>query len=157
MIGVVEARDLVERCVGLAGQAQPGTQLNVLYGSLASEVEQFLAQRAVTLLSPPLGQRLVGSLVQSPELKLAVLSLATLVWTFWVLEGKGIWHKGQPDHGWRYVLEQKIIDVLDELLKGARNLAIDNKLAARANGTIPSNVAIPKYYQDWREKIGSWP
>lgn len=148
MIEVIEARDLVEKCIGVAGP-----RLDVFYTSLASEVEKFLAQRVRPRLCPPFDT----SILNCYEIKLAVLSLATLVWTFWVLEGKGIWHKGQPDHGWRYVLEQKIIEVLDELLKGARNLAIDDKLAARANGTIPGNVAIPNHYQDWHEKISSCP
>jgi hypothetical protein len=130
MIDVIEARDLVERCIGRAStadQAQPGTGLMELYQCLALEVQQLVAQRAVALLSPPLDANHVGSaLVRSFELNLATLSLATLVWTFWVLEGKGIWYKGQPDVGWRYVLEKRIIELIDELLKGARNQAIDD-------------------------------
>jgi hypothetical protein len=95
-------------------------------------------------------------LVRSFELK-AILSLVTLVWTFWVLESKGIWHKGQPDSGWRYVLEERIVDILDGLLKAVRNLAIDDKRTQQATGAVPENVAVPRYYQDWREKMGRWP
>ena len=161
MMNVTEARDLVERCIGravAADQVQPGTGFMELYRCLGLEVQQFLAQRAVALLSPPLDAGLVGSmLVRSFELNLAILSLVILVWTFWVLEGKGIWHKGQPDVGWRYVLEERIVETLDELLKAARNLAIDDKRTQQAAGAVPGNVGVPQYYQDWRQKIGRWP
>jgi hypothetical protein len=147
MLTADQARDLVQAAIGAAWT--PGTATQPGHLDMMRFWTEFLGRLDAHLqVDPPDGLNVRGQV----EPTLALAGVMFLCWSFWILQSKGIWHGPGPHHEWRALLDW-MRRSLDDLLRDARNLGADEKRDEQKTGSLPTHVAIPGPFADWREPV----
>ena len=141
LISASEARDIVQAAI-----SEGGDKICRTLEVLTERTLQFMAGHPERFEWANTGQG------PTPTYECVFATLGTILcaWAFWILESKGIEHFRVPCEGWRRFMEDALAPTLDAILRDARNLARQGKQEALEQGRIPSNIAIPNPYDDWR-------
>lgn len=82
-----------------------------------------------------------------PEKFAMLMSLIFLAWSSYILEAKGIYHKGKPADQIRNTLEKNYIPDIKSIILDSRNFAVKRKIHERFQGNIPDSIIIPSPYK----------
>ena len=91
--------------------------------------------------------------VFQPESFAMFMSLIFLAWSSYILEAKGIYHKGKPADKIRNTFEKNYIPDIKSIILDSRNIAVKRKTQEQIQGNIPESISMPSTYNKFDDYV----